>query len=233
MTAPFPMADFEDGMLGRLRQADAAQVGGEPLLGYRLRQVDTYSGQLQSPAILATAIRVLPAVWACFEDADYNEAAGTYDAIFSVVCVAGNARNEKAARRGAGAGEVGVYQVAKDVAGLLDGFACVPSATALRCSKISVPFNAILQETRVAIALLTFKASWDPAGFSGVAGDQPGTPGELGAVVVRGTPTGDFDTFDVAWEVPPFPNPEPPIPAEGVVPPAGTYDAEDTVTVNR
>ena len=233
---PFPMAAFENGMLWRLKQANAAQVEGAPLLGYVLRSIDNYSGQLETPEILATAIGNLPAVWACFEEASYNEASGAYDATFSVLCLAGNARNEKAARHGAGpvpgGGEVGVYQIARDVAGLLDGFACnVPSATALRCTKIAVPFNAAFQKTRLAIAMLTFAVHWDPAGYSGIAGDTPVTPGETGAQVVPGT-TGDFDTFDVAWEVPPFPQPQPAPPAEGVTEPAGTYSAEDTVTVN-
>lgn len=223
---PFPMAAFEDGMLWRVRKANEATVTVDdvtsPLLGYVLRQVENYSGQLEGgPETVAQFIRDLPAVWACFEDAVWNEGTGLFDASFTVACVATNARNEKAARRGAGAGEVGVYQIARDVAGVLDGFACDPSATALRCTKITVPFNAAFRDTRVAIALMTFTTHWDPAGFNSAAGDMPSTE------VI-----GDFDTFDIAWEVPPFPAPEPAIPSSTVDPAAGTYDAEDTIDVN-
>ncbi len=224
--ANFPVADVEDGMLAALRAANALTVGdpAEPFLGYVLRQLDNYQGQLEGgdPAAIAQFIRDLPAVWLCFEDATFNETNGTFDAAFSVVCVATNARNEKAARRGAGAGETGVYQIARDVVGLLDGQSfSIPGITAVRCTKISLPFNANYQKTRIALALLTFSTHWDPSAFNAAAGDMPST--EI---------VGDFSTFDVAWEIPPFPAPEPAIPSSTVDPAAGTYDGEDKITVN-
>lgn len=152
----------------------------------------------------------MPAVWICFEDASYDTGDGLWTANFSAVCVARNARNEKAARRGAGAGEVGAYQIGKDVAGLLDGqdFG-IAGITAMRCLRIDAPFNSDFEKTRAAIMLLTFQAKWDATQYAATFGDVPRIPaaGQL--------PEAAFTDFEVGWDMPPSPS----------------ADAADTITL--
>jgi phage gp37-like protein len=214
MTAlTFPMSQFEDGMIARVKAASVAVVDDLPLLGYVIREVETYKGQLNGgPTRIAEKIRVMPAVWICFEDASYQQDTGLWLGNFSAVCIAADARNEQNARRGAGIGQVGAYQIGKDVAGLLDGqYVGVEGCTAIYCTRIDAPFNAEFEKTRCAIVLLTFQVMWDPQVISGPAGDVPILPGEPNASGIN-----NFLTFDVSWDLPP----------------TASVDAEDKITVN-
>lgn len=217
--ALYPFAAIELGMIELLAAASKENVSGQPLLGYRLRQVESYKGQLNGgPKRVAELIRETPAVWICFENAKPQPASGLWEGTFVAVCVTKNARNEKAARHGAGDGEVGVYQVSKDVAALLDGQTFgVPHLEAMRCANIDAPFNAEFENTRAAIMVLTFQASWDPDGFTGVAGDAPSYP--------PGREAGRFAHFNADWDVPPFTAPKPAIPVDD----ATKRDARDTI----
>jgi phage gp37-like protein len=221
--ARFPAAQFEDGMIARIKLAVAQNV-----LGYQIRQVETYKGQLNGgPARVAELVRELPAVWVCFETARRDDASGLWIGSFSAVCVARNARNEAAARRGTigeGGGDVGAYQIGKDVCGLLEEQTFgISDVRALRCTQLDAPFNAEFEKTRAAIVLLTFQAGWDPDGYTGPAGDV--------AAQLAGEPNaeglGEFATFNVDWDIPPFTDPAPAIP---VADPA-KRDATDTVTL--
>lgn len=218
--ARFPAAQFEDGMLARLKLANTQNV-----FGYQLRQVETYKGQLEGgPKRVAELVREVPAVWVSFEDARWDDGTGLWLGSFSVVCVARNARNEAAARRGAGAGEVGSYQIGKDVAGLFDGQTFgISDVRAMRCIRFDAPFNADFESTRAAIVLLVFQAGWDPDGLTGPAGDtQAQLEGEPNAQGL-----GEFATFNVDWDIPPFTAPAPAIPVTD----ATKKNATDTITL--
>lgn len=215
---------IETGMIARLRDASKQDVGDPPvpLLGYRLRQVELYDGQLSGgPKRLAEAVRVVPAVWIAFETGRLG-ADGLWLATFTAVCATRNARNVAAARQGAGAGEVGVYQVAKDVAGLLDGQAFgVDSITAMRAVDVDLRFNAEFEDTRAAIAIVTFHARWDPDASTGPLGDSFRLEGEPNAEGM-----GEFATFHVDWDIPPFSEPPP-----AVLPADPPLDAADTIII--
>jgi phage gp37-like protein len=221
--ARFPAAQFEDGMLQRIKDAVAQGV-----LGYQLRQVETYKGQLNGgPKRVAELIREVPAVWVCFETARRDDASDLWLGTFSAVCVARNARNEAAARRGTigqGGSDVGAYQIGKDVCGLLEEQAFgISDARAMRCLQFDAPFNAEFEQTRAAIVVLTFQAAWDPNGYTGPAGD---TAAQLeGEPNARGL--GAFATFNVDWDIPPFTNPTPAIPVTDPT----KKDATDIVTL--
>ncbi|MBX9944948.1 MAG: DUF1834 family protein [Reyranella sp.] len=220
MTAPlFPFAAIETAMIARLRAASAADVGGNPLLGYRLRQVESYQGQLNGgPKRVVEVVREVPAVWVCFEKATPDRGSGLWAGSFVAVCVARNARNEQAARHGAGAGAVGVYQIARDVAGLLDGQTFgVEHATAAECTTIDAPFNAEFENTRAAIMLLTFELKWDPDGAA-----PPVLPAEPQGAL---HPAGMFEHFNVDWDIPVFTEPKPAIPVADPT----KRDARDTI----
>lgn len=215
MTAlTFPMAQLEQGMIDRVKAAGIAMVEGQPLLGYVLRQVESYKGQLNGgPERIAQRITNMPAVWICFEDASYGQDSGLWTGNFSAVCIATDARNEQAARRGAGPGQVGAYQIGKDVAGLIDGQSVgVDGCTAIYLTRIDAPFNAEFEKTRAAIVLLTFQVMWDPQVMNGPAGNAAIPEGEPNARGIN-----DFTTFDVSWDLPP----------------AASVEAEDTITVNE
>lgn len=217
----FPFAAIELAMMELLREASKANVeGGAPLLGYRLRQVESYTGQLSGgPKRLAEAVREVPAVWVAFERAAPDPSSGLWVGTYSVVCISRNARSDRAARHGAGAGEVGVYQVGKDVVALLEELTFGQEhVTASECVSIDAPYNAEFENTRAAIMLLSFQMSWDSDGFTGSAGDSPQFP-----VPERGV--GRFAKFNVDWDVPPFTAPKPAIPVDG----AAQRDARDTI----
>ena len=213
---------IESGMIARLRAASAQNVDDAPLLGYRLRQVELYDGELAGgPDRIAQAVREAPAVWIAFEKASYSDASGLWLATFVAVCLTRNARNVAAARQGAGT-DVGVYQVAKDVAGLLDGQGFgVDSITALRAVDVDLRFNAEFAGTRAAIAVVTFHAQWDPDASTGPLGDTARLAGEPNAEGM-----GEFATFHVDWDIPPFTNPPP-----ADLPANPPLDAADTIIV--
>jgi phage gp37-like protein len=207
---PFPAIELA--MIDRVRQASAANVGPLPLLGYRLRQVESYEGQLDGgPKRIAELVRMMPAVWICFESAPWDAGLGLFVGSFAAICVAQSARNQRAARHGAG-GDAGVYQIGKDVVGLLDAqdFG-IASVGACRCTNIDTPFNSEFEGNRVAIMLLMFQMTWDPEAEAG-----PLLPAH---------PDGLFATFNVDWDIPVFTTPEPTIPVDD----ATKRDARDVV----
>jgi phage gp37-like protein len=215
---------IESGMIARLRAASAENVGGAPLLGYRLRQVEPYAGELAGgPDRLAQAVRTVPAVWIAFETGRYGSD-GLWLGTFVAVCATRNARNAAASRQGVGDLEVGVYQVAKDVAGLIDGQTFgVDSTTACRAVDVDLRFDAEFEKTRAAIALVTFHVRWDPDASTGPLGDSVRL-----AVEPNGAdhPMGVFAGFHVDWDIPPFTNPAP-----ATLPAAPPLDAADTITI--
>lgn len=86
-----------------------------------LKSVESYGGEFDDETF--DVVRVLPSVWVTFagsgkpvqQGADRFRVPGT----FAVMCAARNLRGEKATRHGGPAGEVGVYQILRDVRQLL------------------------------------------------------------------------------------------------------------------
>lgn len=92
-------------------------------LGYRLRQVKTYGGELYDQASRA-AIKDVPAVWLAYNGGPFDQHTNAFDrhnARFVLLVATQNLRNEQAARHGA-QGDVGVYQILFDMAGILAGW---------------------------------------------------------------------------------------------------------------
>lgn len=100
------------------RIASAAKAG---LLGYPLKTVDSYDDEFNTKD-LGTIANLLPGAWVVFQGEDQLEERGNgvwnMRATFSVIVGARNQRN-KAAQRHGGLGDVGSYQIARDVRQLL------------------------------------------------------------------------------------------------------------------
>lgn len=91
-------------------------------LGYKIRQIKTYGGELATRKDRAK-IKDFPAVWIANDGANPAQimnANTMYKGVFVALCATRNLRNEQAARHGV-AGDVGVYQLAIDIAGILGG----------------------------------------------------------------------------------------------------------------
>ncbi|MBK67920.1 MAG: hypothetical protein CMP22_07290 [Rickettsiales bacterium] len=92
------------------------------VLGYKIRVIKTYSGELRSQKDRA-GLKDFPAIWLAFDGAAPVHETSSYiklKARFMLLVAAENLRNEKAARHGA-AGDVGAYQLCEDMMGVLHG----------------------------------------------------------------------------------------------------------------
>lgn len=100
------------------RIASAAKAG---LLGYRLKTVDSYGGEFDDKD-LAKIANLLPGAWVMLKGeeqlAEQSNGAWKMRATFVVIVGARNQRNQAAQRHGA-LGDVGSYQIARDVRALL------------------------------------------------------------------------------------------------------------------
>lgn len=92
-------------------------------LGYKLKQIATYSGELRNQAARDN-IKTYPSVWLAFNRAPITRRLNQYDtfnAQFALLIATKNLRNEEASRHGGGDGEVGAYQISTDLAGVFSG----------------------------------------------------------------------------------------------------------------
>ncbi|MEX2450912.1 MAG: phage protein Gp37 [Rhodospirillales bacterium] len=111
-------------MIGTIEQAIVDRITsfngtGDGKLGYYIRSIESYGNELDLD--INIMLRSLPAVWVVFMGGPIKEiVAGRYEAkpTFSVLVGQKNRRNEKASRFGA-AGDVGTYQMIKDVLALV------------------------------------------------------------------------------------------------------------------
>lgn len=111
------IAAIENAIAARLQSA--SDLG---ILGYRLKTVATYGGQLDDEESVRRAATMLPA---CFvvclgESLEADLGGGRYrmEGLFGVIAAAGNARSERDRRHG-GPGAVGTYQMRRDIRTLL------------------------------------------------------------------------------------------------------------------
>ncbi|MBI1408123.1 MAG: DUF1834 family protein [Caulobacter sp.] len=179
----------ENGIINRLEAASKADV-----LGYRLRAVETLPITFEAELAKYLAPQQLPAGWVTFGGfkvtAENGDGSVTVLARYSVVVAAGNLRNEKSQRHGAGS-QVGSYQLVQDVAGLLMEQTFGLPISGLQLGECTSLFTASAQDDRKAsLFMLGFTTSFE---LAPATPDLIATPG-----------LGDFATFDVGWDLPPF-----------------------------
>lgn len=213
-------AEIENAILARLKAAGEADV-----LGYRFRTLDTYPADFD--IYLKEKIkgdRPFPAAWVVFGGwrSPTDDGALQAPAVFMVVVAAQNLRNEQARRHGAttgaGAAEVGSYQLMLDVAGLIHGQHLGLDIGRLElgpCRSVR-PTQTILERQLSLYALeFTTRMPIAVSGFPAAALD-------------------DFETFNVNWDVPPFGGVDGDDEAEGVQLPADeTADATDRLELDQ
>ena len=149
-------------MIGPIEDAIIARIkflSDSGALGYQLREIKTYGGELRSQQDRAKIVD-FPAVWLAFDGASENQAMNGYtrfQANFVLLVGTRNLRNEKAARHGA-AGAVGAYQIATDLVGVfagkkLEGLEGVENVRNLRIQPVSVEDK---KNGRVAVYAISF-----------------------------------------------------------------------------
>lgn len=111
------ISQIEDAVLNRIRLAQDTGV-----LGYAFADLDSYSAQIDESVIEELANRT-PAAWVVWggdvvvrTHSGKRQMRGT----FVVMCAARSLRNNTVARHGTGI-DVGAYQLAQDIVGLVDG----------------------------------------------------------------------------------------------------------------
>lgn len=115
--------EIEDAIIERIKSAADASPG----LGYRLKEVASYGGELDDD--LAKVVRSFPAVWVTFAGCGKPKPVSTEKkkwltpATFVTMVGARNVRGERATRHGLKVGgeikEVGAYQMLQDISLLL------------------------------------------------------------------------------------------------------------------
>jgi len=209
-------------MIGKIEQAviDHLTAAGkrEGLLGYAFRQVESLP--LVQDEDLAAQVRAWPAAWTTFSDwrklEDLSHGGALVALQFHVIVAAQNVRNAAAARLGVRAGEggdyleVGSYQLAVDVAGLLMGqdFG-LPIRNGLVIGDCKPVFIGSTKGRNLSLFAVAFTAEV-----------------ELEPNVEFPDPRiGDFETFNVNWDLPPHGN------VTGGLPADATADANTRVTL--
>lgn len=108
---------IENALVDRL-----ARINEAATLGYRLRQIKSYSGELRSQAERAR-IKDFPAAWLAFDGADNVQEISSFIKLrgrWMWLVAAENLRNEKASRHGDG-DAAGAYQIATDIISVFSG----------------------------------------------------------------------------------------------------------------
>lgn len=112
-------ADIEIAILTRLFSASKAGI-----LGYQLRTIESYAGQLDDEDAFAQFGGQFPAALVSFGGANPAAVLGNgwrMRARFSVLAVSTRLMNDRAARFGCGGDYVGAYQIGRDIKDLLAG----------------------------------------------------------------------------------------------------------------
>jgi len=158
----------EDAIIARLDKT----VGLHPANAwpYRVPTIASYGGQIAvddagNPTVMATFN--MPALFVAFGDFRMEKAlgerTGNYNLDYVVYCAAYNTRNERAQRQGA-PHEVGTYQLAEDVAGILANQRLGQPIKPLRVKRIEPLFGARRNEAKavsVVAVHLTSQVQWE------------------------------------------------------------------------
>lgn len=183
-------------------------AGASDQLGYRYATIDTYPDDFDAYLKDKKGALRFPAAWAVFlglSDGDDDDTVWSGDARFALVVAAQNLRNETASRHGDSVTpEVlpGSYQLAEDAVRLLHrsdlGLDLVSPivATGMRL----VARTPEIRTQNLSLMAVELRCRMPIGGFD--------------------PDLGDFETLHVDWDVPPFGNVAPPLPA-------AEHDAED------
>lgn len=198
-------------MIGTIEQAiidriQAASTGGT--LGYRLAAVTSYGGELDGDISAVLRLR-FPAAWVVYAGGTARQGAGgkIWQARFAVVVAAKGGRNQVERRRGAD-DKVGAYQLAEDMASLLERQTLGLDIAPIDVGAIRTLFNGAAKADRLAVFALDLTTAY--------AADPGVDEVELAA----------FQTFHADWDIPPHGNVSAPLPAADA-------DASDTVTLEQ
>lgn len=179
-------AAIENAIIERLKAASTAG-----LLGYAWRTVDSLPTDLDER--LAEYIKALPAAWVIWNGwrkaSDHGDGTSRIEHQLTVVVAAANLRNERAQRHGAG-GDVGAYQLVADATALLMGQRFGLPIGPLVPGDCRPLYTAAEQgKRRAALYAIGFTAAGEIAPMS-----WP---------LIATPEIGEFETFDVAWDLPP------------------------------
>lgn len=179
-------------MIGAIEQAILDRLtAASAVLGYSLRRIATYGGELQN---LTAAVNDFPAVWTVYtgEDAPVRLGPAVLKRRLKIEAIVAvkSARNEKAARHGV-TGEAGSYQVVDDLIALLTDFvpAGIAGAGRIEAGEIRsieqakamslygltlfVPVTFTLTGAGTAVDLSLIHLDWDVPGGETVAAPLP------------------------------------------------------------
>jgi phage gp37-like protein len=190
------IAAVENAIIARLKAAAEAGV-----LGYAYRELDSLPVLLDEELVNAQ----FPSAFVVFAGAQGEQQtsrASIMRASFHVIVAAQNYRNEAATRHGAGAGEVGSYQMALDAAGLLFGEDLGLDIEGFQVAGLTPLYNWVADKgRRLSVLGLELRTRFP----------LPGSPQPEPSV-------GDFETFHVDWDMPPHgladADPAPELPAD-------------------
>lgn len=207
---------IENAMLGRLKAAADAEV-----LGYRYGSLETYPVDWDDLLKETRGELVPPAAWVIFGGWSRSSSTGKairLPAMFGVVVMAENKRNESTRRHGDPVNPLipGSYQMALDVVALLNGedFGLDIDTLQVGACRLVRPPEA-LKQRKVSMYFIEFYTAFAP-------GDRSEAIPNLG----------DFETFHANWDIPAFGNVDADEEEEGPQIPADeTADATDHVTL--
>ncbi len=195
-------ADIEIAILTRLAAASASGV-----LGYQLRTVDSYAGQLDDEEAFSTFAGQFPAALVSFGGDNPAGPLGEgwrMRARFSVLAVSSRLINARAARFGYGGDDVGAYQIGRDVRLLLAGQSFgLPLVGGLAVSGTQLLLNTTVERLGLAVLSLEFTADYPCPGASIDLPHAGLFPSDDAT-----TPPGLEDVADVLSAVPPDLPPE-------------------------
>lgn len=177
------IAAIEAAMVARIQAASDDDV-----LGYKLRTVGSYGGELDEE--LSKIALQFPAAWVVFAGERISEKGGgrhRAEANFVVIVAAKNYRNEKATRHGA-AGEVGSYQLITDVKALFIERNLGLEIDAFKPVAVRSLFSGKLRTSSASIFAVEFRTAY-------VMEAVPDA-GEAESI-------GSFKHFHADWDIPP------------------------------
>lgn len=188
------IASVELAIINRLTAAS-----DQDLLGYPLK-AESYGGQLDNENELAKIANRLPCTLVtCTGVSKGKDNGSSYreEGTFAVLCVARSLRNERATRHGGLPGEVGTYQMRRDVMALLCGqtLGLGNEISPLTPHGTRILFNGQLRSLSLSVVAVEFATGWNvtPAADAITAATLPG---EAGAGITN------FTFFTGNWDVP-------------------------------
>lgn len=193
-------------MIGTIEQAildkiAAASSGATPALGYRIKDVKSYGGELEGP--VTEIAKRFPAALVVFAGirsaAELGGGAWQYTAAFSVIVGNQDRRNNTTARHGAGS-QPGSYQMVTDALALLVGSDLGLSIAQIRPGRVIALINSKTVSVYSVEVFTDFVVEYEAADAD----------------------LDDFAVLHADWDIPPHGNVSTDLPA-------GDADAEDTI----